>query len=290
MKATLDPWLSVDIGNTNTVLGVHDDSGRVIHSWRVSSDLRRTEDEYAALFRLLGEERVAPAARWMGACLCSVVPALTPAIARAVERVYGVRPLVLDSKTRLNVRNRYKNPQEVGADRLANAAGARDRYGLPVIIVDFGTATTLDVVSSRGDYLGGCILPGLDATADALFRSTAKLPRISVEEPRTVLGRTTIESIQSGLFFGAIGSVDWLVERLWETLGERGKVVATGGLATTLADHSRTISKADPHLTLHGLWVIWNLNRRGGRGRSGRTGRTGRTKATQRKRISRGRS
>jgi len=247
------------------VLGLHDESGRVVHFWRVSSDLRRTEDEYAVLFRLLEEDKKSPAAERTGACICSVVPALTPVVQRAVERVHGVKPLVVGPSTRMNIRNRYRNPEEVGADRLANAAGARDRYGTPVLIVDFGTATTLDLVSAKGDYLGGCILPGLDATAEALFRSTAKLPRISVETPSTVLGRTTIESIQSGLFYGAIGSVDSLVGRLWEEIGERGTVVATGGLAAVLAEHSRTIDHADPHLTLHGLWVIWNLNRGGGR-------------------------
>lgn len=258
-------WLSVDIGNTNVVLGLHDETGRVVHSWRVSSDLRRTEDEYAILFRHLEEDRSTPAGKWTGACICSVVPALTPVVKRAVERVHDVESLVLGPDTRMNIRNRYKNPEEVGADRLANAAGARDRYGTPVLIVDFGTATTLDVVSSKGDYLGGCILPGLDATADALFRSTAKLPRISIETPGKVLGRTTIESIRSGLFYGAVGSVDSLVARIWKEIGEKGTVVATGGLASTLAKHSKTISYADADLTLHGLWVIWNLNRPRGR-------------------------
>jgi type III pantothenate kinase len=254
-------WLSVDIGNTNIVLGLHDaDDGAVAHSWRVATDLRRTEDEYAVLFRLLEEDDRAPEAVWIGACVCSVVPALTPVVARAVERVHGVKPLVLDGNTKLNIRNRYRNPQEVGADRLADAAGAFDRYGAPVIIVDLGTATTLEVVSSSGDYLGGCILPGLDATADALYRSTAKLPRISVEMPSNVLGRTTLESIRSGLFYGAIGGIDSLVERLWEEIGERGIVVATGGLSSVIAKHSKTITHADPHLALHGLWVIWNLN------------------------------
>jgi type III pantothenate kinase len=215
------------------------------------------------------DERI-PESGWFGACVCSVVPALTPRILRAVKRVHGVEPFLLDTHTPMNIRNRYHNPEEVGADRLANAAGGRDRYGLPLIIVDFGTATTLDLVSARGDYLGGCILPGLDATADALFRSTSKLPRISVEAPRTVLGRTTIDSIQSGLFYGLVGAVDSLVERLWDTLGRKGKVVATGGLAESLARHSRTIHLADPHLTLHGLWVVWNFNQSSGKKRAGR--------------------
>lgn len=153
-------------------------------------------------------------------------------------------------------------------DRLANAAGARDRYGVPVIVVDFGTATTLDIVTSKGVYIGGCILPGLDASAEALFRRTAQLPRLSVESAPPVLGQSTVESIQSGLFYGAVGAVDGLVERLWKETGEKGRVVATGGLAQWLAPHSKYIECADAELTLHGLWLLWGLNagKAGGKG------------------------
>lgn len=252
--------LTIDTGNTNTVLGVHNPDGRVIHAWRFASDLRRTEDEYVVLLRQLEQDDASPPVDFKGACLCSVVPPLTPVLRRAVQRVHGVEPLVLESSTRLNVRNRYGHPEEVGADRLANAAGGRDRYGVPLIIVDFGTATTLDVVSARGDYLGGCILPGIETSAEALFRRTAKLPRISPERPPEPLGRTTIESIQSGLFYGAVDAVDGLIERLRATMGEDAPVIATGGLAQTFVGFSKYIREADPHLTLHGLWVIWHLN------------------------------
>ncbi len=260
-------FLSVDIGNTKTAIGVHEDSGRVAHHWSVTSDLRRTEDEYTALLRQLSREDGAPAGPWRGAMICSVVPGLTARFAGALARVFGVEALILGPGSRLNVRNGYSNPSEVGMDRLANAAGGRDLYGAPLIVVDFGTATTLDVITGRGVYIGGCILPGVEASAEALFRRTAKLPQISIESAPEVLGRTTVESIRSGLFYGAVGAVDGLIERLWEVTKERGRVVATDGLGQTLAAHSRHIERADPYLTLHGLWILWRLNtlrRRGG--------------------------
>ncbi len=273
--------LSADIGNTNITFGIHDASGRVAHQWRMASDLRRTEDEYAALLRQFEADDRKPRGEWTGAIICSVVPALTPILEQAIARVHGVDPFVLDADSRMNIRNGYKNPHEVGMDRLANAAGGRDRYGTPLIVVDFGTATTLDVISAKGVYLGGCILPGLDTSAEALFLRTAKLPRISVVGTPEPLGRTTVESIRSGLFFGAVGAVDGLIERLWDATGERGRVVATGGLAERLAVHSRHIELADADLTLHGLWILWQLNRggAGARARSRKSGRRARSSA-----------
>lgn len=276
-------WLSIDAGNTNITIGIHNAAGRVLATRRISTDHQRTEDEYALLLRLMIAQDIpgalelratptrgpAPAKRaaairnrWIGAAICSVVPSLTPLFAKAVQRATDVEPLVLDGTTRMNVENCYRNPSEVGADRLANAAGGMDRYGGPLIIADFGTATTLDVVSEKGEYLGGCILPGLETSAEALFRRTAKLPRVDVQAPPEPIGRTTMESIRSGLFYGAVDAVDGLVDRIRRQLGCTAKVVATGGLSPMIAPHSKTISHADPDLTLHGLWVIWKLNRK----------------------------
>jgi type III pantothenate kinase len=253
--------LTVDIGNTNIVLGIFAGE-RLIDHWRIATELKKTEDEYALTLQglvALNEVRPADAS---GAIIASVVPHLCPVFQKSIRRVFGVEARILDHTTPIPVRNRYENPQEVGVDRLANAVGGKTLFGAPLIIVDFGTAITLDVVSPAGDYLGGVIMPGLEMSADALYKRTSRLPRILLERPAHVLGRTTIASMQSGLYFGLVSAIDGVIEKLWKELGFKSKVVATGGLAPAFAAESKLVTATDPFLTLHGLRLIWEYNQK----------------------------
>lgn len=253
--------LAVDIGNTKIAIGIFKEA-ELIARWRIATDFRRTAEEYAllldGLFRL---HKLIKPAEIQGSILSSVVPHLTEILARSIQEICPYAPIKsLDSSLKLGMKNLYTNPEEVGADRLANAVGGKNLFGSPLIIVDFGTATTLDVVNKEGDYLGGIILPGLDMSADALFVGTARLPRIPISFPGKIIGSTTVQSIQSGICFGSIGSVDSLVERIWEELGYRTKVIATGGYAKMLSAASKKIDAVEPYLTLYGLKYIWDLN------------------------------
>lgn len=252
--------LCIDVGNTHIVLGLKDgDTWR--HQWRVHTDVRRTADEYAVIFRqLVRSHDIAPEAI-TGAIVSTVVPYLSPAISRSVEQTFGCKPLEVTNATPLGMEIRYKNPGEVGADRIVNAVAAKEKFGAPCIIVDLGTAVTLDVVSREGHYEGGVIMPGIEVSADALFQRTARLPRITIERPAQVLGRTTSESIQSGLFWGIVFAIDGLIEGLWKELGYQTKVISTGGRGGDLVGASRHVSKYDPLITLNGLALIWEKNK-----------------------------
>ncbi|MCD6384532.1 type III pantothenate kinase [Candidatus Sumerlaeota bacterium] len=254
--------LAVDIGNTKTALGVFKDD-KLIARWRVSTDTKRTEDEYSVildgLFRLHKSLKCEDIS---GAIIASVVPHLVEILIKSIQFICpGILVKTVNSTLNLGINNLYKNPSEVGADRLANAVGGRHLFGIPIIIVDFGTATTLDVIDREGNYIGGVILPGVEMSADALFIRTAKLPRIPISLPKRVVGTTTVKSIQSGICFGVIGSVDSLVEQIWTELGYQTKVVATGGYAQMLSSVSKTINEVEPYLTLYGLNQIWRLNK-----------------------------
>lgn len=254
-------FLGIDIGNTKIALGVFK-GAELIERWRIATATKQTAEEYAilldGLFRL---HTFIPREEIKNVMIASVVPHLTETMVTSVKEICPAAEVkILTSKLNLGMKNLYLNPDEVGADRLANAVGGKLCFGKPLIIVDFGTATTIDVVDKEGDYLGGVILPGLEMSADALFAGTARLPRIPLSIPETIIGKTTVASIQSGICIGSVASVDSLIERIWEELGYKTEVVATGGYATMLASISRTIKIVEPYLTLYGLKHIWELN------------------------------
>ncbi len=253
--------LAVDIGNTHTVCGLFEET-RLLRDFRVQTRHGRTVDELLILLRGLLEHALPPGGRVDASAIASVVPTQTGPMARAIERACGCRPLVLGPGVRTGMPIRYEDPREVGADRIADAVAAYERVGGAVIVVDFGTATTFDCVSARGEYLGGVIVPGVGISSEALFVRAARLPRVEIDRPPRVLGRNTVHSIQSGLVYGYVSLVDGLVERLREEMGKPDcAVVATGGLARIFEEESRTIEWVDELLTLEGLRLIWERNR-----------------------------
>jgi type III pantothenate kinase len=249
-------WLVVDIGNTNTVVGVYD-GGQLLHDWRISSDQDRTVDEHALLIRQLCQAGAIAHDQIHAVVIGSVVPSLTQAYTQAAEALFKVKPIEVTPQLDLGLKIGYHDPTQIGADRLANAVAAHQRYGGPVIVVDFGTATTFDVIARNGEYLGGVIAPGLHTSASDLFARAARLPRfIQIKEPESIIGKTTEESVLSGLYFGTIGQVDEIVSRICQQLDGKVTIVATGGLAHLIAPRSRTIQEVCPHLTLEGLVQI----------------------------------
>ncbi len=251
--------MTIDIGNTNIVIGIYKGKD-LLTFWRLSTNSSKTSDEYVLQINgLIGMHNISPK-DFKGAIIGSVVPHVSQVIKNALKQLCGFDALIVDGGTPLPIKNLYENPWEVGIDRLANAVGGKVKYGSPLIIVDFGTATTLDVLSKEGDYLGGAILPGPESSIEALFSKTALLPRISLDEPKTVLGKTTIQSIKSGIIYGIGGAVDNLIERIWEEIGCSTEVVATGGLAVVFSKFARKIFKTDSDLTLFGLKTIWDYN------------------------------
>lgn len=250
--------IAVDIGNSETVLGVFRGE-RLDRLWRLSSSGRRTADELSleleAVLRA-GGVRGAP----RGGVLCSVVPALTTAWATALERVTGIPPFEVASATVPELPIRYHDRAVVGADRIANAIAARARHGTPAIVVDLGTATTFDCISHTGAYLGGAISPGVGLAAEALFQRAARLPRVELRTPRRALGRNTEESLQAGVLWGAAGTVDALVRRLTREMKGDPRVIATGGWAHVVAPECETVTAVDEGLTLEGLRLIWEAH------------------------------
>ena len=253
--------LALDTGNTHIHIGVFT-RGRLRGTWKLSTDVRRTADEYALLLSLLTGD----AAHLEGAIISSVVPRMLETLSEAIEKVSHVRPMILDHKTEIGLKNGYRHPQEVGTDRLASAVGGCLLHGSPLLILDYGTAITLNYVAQPGAgddkpvYMGGAIMPGIELAAEALARGTAKLPPINLDEPAEVIGRTTIESIRSGLVHGYLGAVRALVDRFKEEIGEDVKVIATGGAAERFRDHLTFVEAIEPDLTLFGLRQIYGLN------------------------------
>jgi type III pantothenate kinase len=253
-------FLAIDIGNTNVTLGVF--AGDRLHAtWRIATVHDRLPDEYGVLLvQLLGYRSVRPD-EISGIAIASVVPALTN-VFRQVSREYlASDPLIVDAGVKTGVRIRYENPREVGADRVVDCAAVQVKYGGPACVVDFGTATTFDAISREGDYLGGAIAPGIGIAAEALFARASKLYRVEIAPPSRAIGTNTVMAMQSGIFFGYVALVEGLVARFRKELGDDMRVIATGGLAETVARETPVIQFVDPWLTLEGLRIIYPLNR-----------------------------
>ncbi len=251
--------LTIDIGNTNLTLGVYQNDQLTAH-WRLATDHERMPDEFGIqLINLLSHHEI-PIPQIDGICLASVVPPLTGKVIEACQNYLHQGPLVVDAGVKTGVRVRYDDPHAVGADRIVDAAAVQKLYGGPACVVDFGTATTFDAIAENGDYLGGAIAPGIGIAAEALFARTAKLPRVDLQRPPNVIGKNTVYAIQSGLVFGYVALVEGMVKRFRAELGDKMKVIATGGLAETIAQETPVLEIIAPWLTLDGLNIIWKLN------------------------------
>ena len=252
--------LCIDVGNTNTVLGIFE-GAKLVEQWRVDTSHARTSDEWGILARqLLSTSGVDPA-RVRAIAVSSVVPPLGQALERMAERWFGVKPLFVGPGVKTGMPILYEDPREVGADRVVNAVAAYTRWKTGLVVVDFGTATTFDAVSERGEHLGAAIAPGIEVSMNALVERTAQLRRVELVAPRSVIGKNTVESLQSGAIWGFAGQVDGIVRRMVAELGGQATVVATGGLAGAVLDACESVQRHDPWLTLYGLRIIWDRNR-----------------------------
>ncbi|MFZ9888257.1 MAG: type III pantothenate kinase [Myxococcota bacterium] len=251
--------LVIDCGNTNIVLGLYDGE-RLVHHFRISTRRHATSDEYGTQILALVRHWNVDPHTVHGGIIASVVPQLNRALTGACERYFGWVPLLVGPGMKTGMPILIDNPAEVGADRIVNAVAAWHRHRQALIVVDFGTATNFDVVSPKGEYLGGAIAAGVDISIDALFARAAKLPRIEMKPPPRVIGKNTVGALQSGLFYGYVGLVDELVTRMREELGGEARVIGTGGLASLFMGVSRTLDELDEHLTLDGLRILHSMN------------------------------
>jgi len=256
--------LAIDVGNTNIVLGVFEGT-TLVQSWRLQTLRERTPDELGLLVDGLFAYHRIDKSNVHGVVMGSVVPPLTGTTRAMVERYFGVTALNIEPGVNTGMPIVYDNPAEVGADRIVNGIAAYEQFGRsarPLVIVDFGTATTFDAISAKGEYLGGAICPGVQISADALFQRAARLPRIDVRKPARIVGRTTVGAMESGLFWGYVGMVEGLVRRMSDEIGGQAVCVATGGLADVIAPETPLIHHVDPDLTLRGLRIVWERNQR----------------------------
>ena len=256
--------LTLDVGNTNTVLGVFSEQGgELLAHWRVTTHKTQTADEYGVLFLNLFNMRGLSASDVSGVIISSVVPPIDGTLRAVAEQYLHCKPLFVEPGTRTGMPLLVDNPHEVGADRVVNGVAAFAKYGSACVVVDFGTATTFDVISAKGEFLGGAIAPGLGISADALFSRAARLGRVELKRPAKAIGTNTVTNLQSGMFFGYLGLVDGILERVVDELsagGTRPMIVATGGLARLIAPESRFIAEVDDMLTLHGLRLVYERN------------------------------
>jgi type III pantothenate kinase len=255
--------LTLDVGNTNTVLALYNlgDPAELVAHWRVTTHKTQTADEYGVLLLSLFNMRHIDASAVTGIIISSVVPPLDSTLRRVCERYFNLKPLFIEPGIKTGMPLLIDNPVELGADRVANGVAAFHRYGGPCIVVDLGTATTFDVISAKGEYIGGAIAPGLGISADALFTRAARLSRVDIKKPAKVIGTNTIAHMQSGLYYGYIGLVDGILEHMIEDLGVQPTIVATGGLAKLIVEGSKHVTKIDHMLTLDGLRLIYEKNR-----------------------------
>ncbi len=252
--------LALDVGNTNTVLGVFEGK-KLLYCWRLATIKNRTVDEYGILIANLFSSRGVPREKIDALIIACVVPPLMGALEGMSHKYFSLTPLIVQPGIKTGMPILAENPSEVGADRIVNGVAAYSKYGGPVIVVDFGTATTFDAISVKGEYLGGVIAPGISISAEALFQETAKLPRVDIRKPETVIGKNTIASMQSGLFYGYIAMVEGIIKKIEKELGQPSFVVATGGWVEIIAKEIKQIKKVDENLTLDGLRIIYERNR-----------------------------
>jgi type III pantothenate kinase len=252
--------LAIDIGNTNVVLGVFEGEG-LCESWRIGTKSSITADEYAVIVKDLFAFSGIDFRQIDGIIISTVVPPLLSIMTEMSRKYFKIEPMVVTSELKTGITLSYENPREIGADRIVNAAAAFRLYGGPLIIIDFGTATTFCAVTKKGEYLGGAITPGVKISAEALYQRAAKLPRVELTRPRTIIGRDTVSAMQAGILYGYAGLVDGIVERMKKELSPDARVIATGGLAELVAPETKSTIEVRPNLTLEGLRMIYDANR-----------------------------
>lgn len=252
--------LAIDVGNTNIVLGVYQNDKLKIH-WRIKTDRNKTEDEYGMLIKHLLDDNQLSFGEINGVIISSVVPPLIYALERMAKKYLDLDPIIVGPGIKTGLKIGLENPKEIGADRIVNTIAAIEKYGTPLIVIDFGTATTFDYIDENGIYKGGAIAPGIGISTEALYQRAAKLPRIELVKPQSVIGRSTVEAMQSGIIFGFVGQVDAIVERMIAQSKVKPTVIATGGLAILIASESKTIEEVDSLLTLEGLRIVYNKNK-----------------------------
>lgn len=256
--------LLVDVGNTNIVLGVYKNS-EYVASWRISTDTKKTSDEYGIQVMQLFIQNELDPKEVEGIIISSVVPNIMHSLENMMKKCFGINPIVVGPGVKTGINIKYDNPKEVGADRIVNAVAANDRYYRDKIIIDFGTATTFCAITKEGNYLGGCIVPGVKISSDALFERAAKLPRVELELPKSIICKNTISSMQAGILYGYVGQVEYIVKKIKKEMMELGfeeaLVIATGGLAKLIAKETDVIDKVKSSLTLEGLRIIYEKNK-----------------------------